>query len=92
LCNSNTITQSIIVYQVLYVKMGSGISLGEDHIFQIIQRELAAEFYHQEKSKPKYINGYEIYYDFSEEVKWRTKVRNAYDTLLRIQQQKNTKK
>lgn len=64
--------------------MGSGISLGEDHVFEIIQRELTNEFYENSKSRLRYIDGIEVQYDFSEEVEWRTKLRNAYDVLLYI--------
>jgi hypothetical protein len=49
--------------------MGSGISLGEIQISEIIKRDLVNKFNKDQTMLPLYTDdGYEIYRDFSEEV------------------------
>jgi hypothetical protein len=49
--------------------MGSGISLNKDQIIHIIKRDLEIEFNNNENEKPRFTDdGYEIHYDYSDEV------------------------
>lgn len=49
--------------------MGSGISLNKDQVIEIIKRDLYKEFSDHQQQRPKFTNcGYEIFYDFSDEV------------------------
>jgi hypothetical protein len=69
--------------------MGSGIS-SEDHMFEIVKRDLIKDFYEKEYAKPRFINGIEIPEDFSDEVQLKKDITWAKKELERIQ--KNTKK
>ena len=69
--------------------MGSGIS-SEEHMFEIVKRDLIKDFYKKEYAKPRFINGIEIPEDFSDEVKLKKDITWAKKELERIQ--KNTKK
>ena len=69
--------------------MGSGIS-SEDHMFEIVKRDLIKDFYEKEYAKPRFINGIEIPEDFSDEVQLKNNITWAKKELERIQ--KNTKK
>lgn len=75
--------------------MGSGISLSENQVCQIVKRDMTKEFYDTQYLKPKYINGLEIPEDFSDEVKWRAQLKSIEDftkTHTKIQDTKNSKK
>jgi hypothetical protein len=51
--------------------MGSGISLSKEQLVDIIKRELRNDFNIKQNSKPLYDdNGYEIYYDFTDEANY----------------------
>ena len=55
--------------------MGSGISLNEEQVAQIIIRDLIIEFNEEQSKLPLFTDeGYEIYRDFSDEVKLNNKV------------------
>ena len=49
--------------------MGSGISLSEKQLCDIIQRDLVKDYYEKQAKLPLYTeDGYEIFRDFSDEV------------------------
>jgi len=50
--------------------MGSGISLSEKHIADIVKRDLKKDLNDYENTRDRYCDGYEIYYDFSEEAEY----------------------
>ena len=51
--------------------MGSGISLSKEQVVHIIERELSKEFYDSQTNRPIYTDeGYEIYYDFTDEANY----------------------
>jgi hypothetical protein len=51
--------------------MGSGISLSKEQVVGIIKRELRNDFNIKQYNKPLYDeNGYEIYYDFTDEANY----------------------
>lgn len=66
--------------------MGSGIS-SEDHMFEIVKRDLIKDFYEKEYAKPRFINGIEIPEDFSDEVQLQKDIKWAKTELIRIQMQ-----
>uniref|UniRef100_A0A6C0JWE0 Uncharacterized protein n=1 Tax=viral metagenome TaxID=1070528 RepID=A0A6C0JWE0_9ZZZZ len=66
--------------------MGSGIS-SEDHMFEIVKRDLIKDFYEKEYAKPRFINGIEIPEDFSDEVQLKKDITWAKKELRRIQMQ-----
>jgi hypothetical protein len=72
--------------------MGSGIS-SEEHMFEIIRRDLTREFYNNEYAKPRFIDGVEIPEDFSDEVQLKKDIVWAKRELVRIRllQQKTNK-
>jgi hypothetical protein len=50
--------------------MRSGISLSKDHLIQLIKRDLNIDFNNSQYLRPKYTDdGYEIFYDYTDEVK-----------------------
>ena len=56
--------------------MGSGLSLSHYQVVSIIERELTTTFANQENLRPRTTDdGYEIYYDFSEEANLRNTVK-----------------
>ena len=56
--------------------MGSGISLNKNQIITIIKRNMIDEFELIENTKPKYTyDGYEIYYDFTNEYNLTQKIK-----------------
>jgi hypothetical protein len=72
--------------------MGSGIS-SEEHMFEIVKRDLTKDFYEKDYLKPRYIDGIAIPEDFSDEVKLKKDITWAKKELERIRQNtKNTKK
>jgi len=57
--------------------MGSGISLDKKHIADIIIRELKKDFDEKQSKLDLYTDdGYEIYRDFSDEVKLNNKIKD----------------
>jgi hypothetical protein len=59
--------------------MGSGISLNEKQIAQIIIRELKNEYNEEQSKLPVYTDdGYEIFRDFSDEVILNKKINQVY--------------
>jgi hypothetical protein len=66
--------------------MGSGIS-SEEHMFEIVKRDLIKDFYEKEYAKPRFINGIEIPEDFSDEVRLKNNITWAKKELRRIQMQ-----
>jgi hypothetical protein len=49
--------------------MGSGLSLNKDQVIEIIKRDLYNELYKSQNSRPRFTKcGYEIFYDYSDEV------------------------
>jgi hypothetical protein len=60
--------------------MGSGISLSKEQIVDIIKRELRNDFNFKQNNKPLYDNnGYEIYYDFSDEANYIKTLKQLHD-------------
>jgi len=56
--------------------MGSGISLTNAQIVHIIKRDVTRKFYEDESMKDvTTIDGYLIYYDFADEVKYTNKLK-----------------
>ena len=59
--------------------MGSGISLSDNQVAKIIERELLKEYYEKQRNLDVYTcEGYEIYRDFSDEVKLNEKIQKVY--------------
>ena len=59
--------------------MGSGISLCEKQIAQIIERDLIKKYYEEQSKLQSFTDdGYEIWRDFSDEVKLNEKINNVY--------------
>ena len=59
--------------------MGSGISLDEKQIADIIKRQLIQKFEEEQSMLPLYTDdGYEIYRDFSDEVRLNNKIKEVY--------------
>jgi len=59
--------------------MGSGITLSDNQVAEIIERELFKEYYEkQTKIKEFTDEGYEIYRDFSDEVNLNKKIQKIY--------------
>jgi hypothetical protein len=49
--------------------MGSGISLNKEQLIQIIKRELRFQLNENQSMRPRFTDdGYEIFYDYSDEV------------------------
>ena len=72
--------------------MGSGIS-SEEHMFEIVKRDLTKDFYEKDSTKVRFIDGIEIPEDFSDEVRLKKDIMWAKKELERIRQNnKNTKK
>jgi hypothetical protein len=69
--------------------MGSGISLSDKQLCDIIQNELTMEFYEKQSLKPRYVDGIEIYEDFSDEYAWRMNMRKVYDYIKNHKNHKN---
>lgn len=64
--------------------MGSGISLSEKQVVCMIERELKRVFQEKENIRPRTTDdGYEIYYDFSEEAALNKTVRELHLFLIR---------
>jgi hypothetical protein len=56
--------------------MGSGISLTNEQLVHIIKRDVTIKFYEDENMKDvTTVDGYLIYYDFAEEVKYTKKLK-----------------
>ena len=59
--------------------MGSGISLSENQIAEVIERELVKDFYTNQSSLILYTDdGYEIFRDFSDEVVLHNKIKKVH--------------
>jgi predicted dithiol-disulfide oxidoreductase (DUF899 family) len=59
--------------------MGSGISLSDNQVAEIIERELFKEYYETQKKLEVFTyEGYEIYRDFSDDVKLNDKIQKVY--------------
>jgi len=59
--------------------MGSGISLDEKQIADIIKRQLIKKFEEEQTMLPLYTDdGYEIYRDFSDEVRLNNIIKEVY--------------
>jgi hypothetical protein len=59
--------------------MGSGITLSDSQVAEIIERELFKEYYEEQTKIKKFTDeGYEIYRDFSDEVKLNEKIQKVY--------------
>lgn len=54
--------------------MGAGISLSKTQIIEIIKRTLKKEYDDMEARKPLTVDGYLVYYDFSDEVEYNKKI------------------
>ena len=64
--------------------MGSGISLSHYQVVYMIQRQLENAHNEWEHMRPRTTDdGYEIYYDFSEEVALNKKIRELHQFLIR---------
>ena len=62
--------------------MGSGISLSHKQVVCMIERELERVYREKENLRPRTTDdGYEIYYDFSEEVTLNKTVRELHQFL-----------
>ena len=71
--------------------MGSGISLSKEHVVQLIKRDLRKEFYDSQQNRPIYTDdGYEIYYDFTDEANYSKMVKKLND--FRLQENKKERK
>jgi hypothetical protein len=57
--------------------MGSGISLSEKQVCEIVKRDMTKEYYDAQYMKPRFIDGFEIPEDFSDEVNWRTQLKKV---------------
>ena len=58
--------------------MGSGISVCENQIADIIERDLVKEFYEKQAKLPLFTDdGYEIFRDFSDEVVLNNKIKKV---------------
>ena len=58
--------------------MGSGISLSENQIAEVIERELVKDFYTNQSNLILYTDdGYEIFRDFSDEVVLNHKIKKV---------------
>ncbi len=56
--------------------MGSGISLSKKQIIDIIKRDLKKSFYDTQNNRILYTDdGYEIFYDFSDEITYMNKIK-----------------
>ena len=67
-----------IIHQI-YEKMGSGISLSHYQVVYMIERELERLHMEKENLRPRTTDdGYEIYYDFSEEAALNKTVRELH--------------
>jgi|688.fasta_scaffold2184873_1 hypothetical protein len=56
--------------------MGSGISLTHQQVVDIIQRDLVLGFNQEYLNRPRFTeDGYEIFYDFSDEVNLKNKIK-----------------
>jgi hypothetical protein len=56
--------------------MGSGISLNKNQIIHIIKRDIKKSFYDDQSKRIRYTDdGYEIFYDFSDEVLYMNKLK-----------------
>jgi hypothetical protein len=65
--------------------MGSGISLNKKQVSQIIIRDLKKDFNEEQSILPKFTDdGYEIYRDFSDEVKLNKKIKEVYSYTIKI--------
>ena len=59
--------------------MGSGIALCENQIAQIIERDLIEKYYEEQNKLQLFTDdGYEVWRDFSDEVKLYEKIKNIY--------------
>lgn len=57
--------------------MGAGLSLSHKQVVNLIERDLINLFEQEENMRPRTTDdGYEIYYDFSEEVKLTNKIKS----------------
>ena len=65
--------------QFSYIKMGSGLSLTHQQVVDIIKRDLILVFNEEHINRPRYTDdGYEIFYDFSDEVKLKNKINELH--------------
>ena len=64
--------------------MGSGISLSKNQIIDIIRRTIKEEYDAIELNKPNSIDGYLVYYDFSDEMKYIKKLKELNNFLNKI--------
>ena len=64
--------------------MGSGISLSKKQLLMIIDR-LTEEFEENEYNKPVVVDGYLVYYDYSDEVEYNKKLKEL-NFLLSLKQ------
>jgi hypothetical protein len=68
--------------------MGSGISLSKEQVISLIQRDLTKKFYDNQQNLPMNTeDGCQIYYDFTDEAKYR----NILKILHQFQLQENNK-
>jgi hypothetical protein len=59
--------------------MGSGITLSDNQVAEIIERELFKEYYEEQTKIKEFTDeGYEIYRDFSDEVNLNKKIQKVY--------------
>jgi hypothetical protein len=75
--------------------MGSGISLSEKQVCEIVKRDMTKEYYDAQYFKPRFIDGIEIPEDFSDEVNWRAQLKTVEDFTknhTKIPDTKNSKK
>lgn len=62
--------------------MGAGLSLSHKQVVNLIERDLINLFEQEENMRPRTTDdGYEIYYDFSEEVKLTNKIKKLQQFL-----------
>jgi flagellar biosynthesis/type III secretory pathway chaperone len=55
--------------------MGSGLSLTHEQVANIVERDLIITLNQEQKNRPRFTdNGYEIFYDYSDEVKLNNKI------------------
>jgi hypothetical protein len=67
--------------------MGSGISLNKNQIIHIIKRDIKRCFYDDQNNRIRYTDdGYEIFYDFSDEVLYMNKLKeiNRFNEFIHL--------
>jgi len=72
--------------------MGAGLSISHKQVINLIERDLIQLFEQEENMRPRTTDdGYEIYYDFSEEVKLTNKIKELQRFLDNEKEIKKTK-